>query len=113
MPQQVVHIADKRNQACIVVKCDDTDVFLLLAYVYHTQKLKCVLQMEGTSPTRASIDIGATVKQHSDIILYLLAAHALSGCDTVACIFGIGKATVVQNLLKGYKLEKLGNIDED
>ena len=38
------------------------------------------------------IDINATVNQHHDIIPNLLAAQGLTGCDTVAPYFGIGKS---------------------
>ena len=37
---------------------------------------------------RAVIDVGAMVKQHADIAGQLLAAHALTGCDTVAFMWG-------------------------
>ena len=39
----------------------------------------------------AVIDINATVDLHRAIIPDLLAAHGLTGCDTVATYFGIGK----------------------
>ena len=39
----------------------------------------------------------------------LLAAHALSGCDTAAYMYGIGKDTVVKVLQKGHTLDKLGD----
>ena len=47
----------------------------------------------------------------------MLAAHVLSGCDTVPQIFGIGKKKVMK-LLKGQDnnangIEQLGNIDPD
>ena len=47
---------------------------------------------------------------------HLLAAHAISGCDTTALMYGIGKATEIKMLGKGYTLSKVGdceaNIDE-
>ena len=47
----------------------------------------------------------------------MLAAHVLSGCDTVRQLFGIGKKKVLK-LLKGQDnnangIEQLGNIDPD
>ena len=42
-----------------------------------------------------TIDIQLNVDKHEYIILVLPAAHALSGCDTTACLYGIDKATVV------------------
>ena len=35
--------------------------------------------------------------------------HALSGCDTVGCYFGIGKGKVAKALRDGYILPSLGN----
>jgi hypothetical protein len=65
--------------------------------------------MEGTSAERSLIDIGATTKKHSKIVPQLLAAHALSGCDTVAQMSGIGKARVVKVLKNGLELSKIGD----
>ena len=67
--------------------------------------------MEGTSRMRAVIDIGATAKQHADIAGRLLTAHALTGCDTVAFMWGIGKAKAVKVRLPGCKLLKMGNTE--
>lgn len=47
--------------------------------------------MEATSKERNSIDIQAIAHRHKDIAGQLLAGHALSGCDTVAQLWGIGK----------------------
>ena len=41
----------------------------------------------------------------------LLPAHAISGCDTTACYFGIGKCTVIKVLKDGYDLSAVGNVD--
>ena len=65
--------------------------------------------MEATSKERKSIDIQATVHLHKDIAGQLPAAHALSGCDTVAQLWGIGKTRVVQVLKAGHQLSELGN----
>ena len=56
-------------------------------------KLSCNLLMEGMSSERAVIDIAATCRKHAAIVPHLLAAHALSGCDTVAKLSDEGKAT--------------------
>ena len=112
MPQQMVAITDQ-GTTCIKVICDDTNVYVLPIYIYDLLKLTCSLQMEGTSSERTLVDIGATVKKHSKIVPQLLAARALSGCDTVAYRFGISKATVIKTLMKGKKLEKLGDPGAD
>ena len=72
--------------------------------------------MEGSSLQWTLIYIGTTAIKQANIVPQLLAAHATSGCDTVAYMFGVGKATVVKVLLQGHRLNKLGeseaNIDE-
>ena len=67
--------------------------------------------MESSSNARTLTDVGATAKQHADIACQLLAAHALTGCDTVAFMFGIGKAKAVKVLSSGCQLLKIGNPD--
>ena len=59
--------------------------------------------MESPLKGRAIIDIDATVQQNLSIILALLAAHALSGCDTVASYYGIGKGIMLKVLRAGKK----------
>ncbi|CAB4040931.1 Hypothetical predicted protein, partial [Paramuricea clavata] len=60
-------------------------------------KLSCV---EKTSNLQRSlIDIKTTVQAHRTIIPGLQAAHAVSGGDTVPTYFGIGKGTVLKNLI--------------
>ena len=64
------------------------------------------------SPIRGHvvIDINATVVLHRDIIPYLLAAHGLTGCDTVAAYFGNGKAAALIVLTSGvHALTYVGN----
>ena len=57
-------------------------------------------------------NIKNTVTQYKVIIPQLLAAHALSGCDTVAAYFGTGKNTVLKVLKSGcYLLDLLGKPD--
>ena len=69
--------------------------------------------MEGTSSNRTTIDIALTVNKNRNIIPSLLAAHAISGCDTVAYMWGIGKVSVVKVLDKGiHTLEKVGDVHE-
>ena len=70
---------------------------------------KCSMMMEASSGERALVDIGKTVAENQDIAPYLLAAHALSGCDTVAKPYGIGKKTAIKVLQKGYRLDKIGD----
>ena len=66
------------------------------------------LIMEPTSHSRSSIDIRATVAKHSGIVPQLIAADAVSGCDTVGCYHGIIKTKVVKALSAGIELNHLG-----
>ena len=79
----------------LTVVCHDTDVFILA----------------GTSSERAVIDIAATCRKHVVIVPHLLAAYALSCCDTVANLSGIGKATIVKKLQNGHTLDNIGAKD--
>ena len=98
--QQVIYVA-KATRNNISVISDDTDVFLLLMYHYAREELSVDVIMESVVQGRATIDIKSTVNAHKSIIPDILAAHALSGCDTTACYFGIGKGTVLKVLKSG------------
>ena len=68
-----------------------------------------------TSPIegRSFLDIEASVKMHREVILDLLAAHELTGCDTVASPHGIGKMTALKVLrTQSYRLDQLGLIQK-
>ena len=52
--------------------------------------------MESPLHQRGVIDIDATAEKNRSIIPGLLAAHALSGCDTVASYYGINKGKVLE-----------------
>ena len=108
--QQVLMIA-KENPTGITVLADDTDVFGLLCFHYLADGLKILVRMESPIKQRVLVDIGKTVQKHLAIIPELLPAHALSGCDTVACCFGIGKGTVLKVIRAGYSLSLLGVMD--
>jgi len=107
IPRQVMQ-AIEEGAVCVKVICDDTDVFVLLLHVYLTMNLTCTVLMESTSAYRTIVDIGATTQKNKAIIPSLLAAHALSGCDTVARLTGIGKIKVIKQLVKGLHLDHLG-----
>ena len=75
---------------------DDTDVYILLLYHYHTESLKIPMKLQSTQIGRAFIDVTATVQKLRDLIPELLPAHALSGCDTVPMCHGIGKTKMLE-----------------
>ena len=82
------------------VVADDTDICVLLLHfcrecdIPASTSVLMVSQIRG----RALININATVDMHRDIIPDLLAAHWLTGCDTVATYFGMGKAAALRVL---------------
>ena len=66
--------------------------------------------MESLVHGRQTIDIRATAKEHANILLNLLAAHGLSGCDIVAPCYGIGKMKIIKTLKQGnHSLSCLGD----
>ena len=66
--------------------------------------------MESSVHGRQTIDIRATAKECANILPNLLAAHGLSGCDTVAPCYGIGKIKMLKTLKQGnHSLSCLGD----
>ena len=110
MVQQMAQIAQSGAKSISVIS-DDTDVFVLLLHFYAELDLTCGLRMVATGSDRTVIDIAATVKEHSDVVTNLLAMHGLSGCDTIAQLFGIGKGKALKTLTAGLSLTKLGCLD--
>jgi len=64
--------------------------------------------MKVTGSVRTVIDIAEMGKEHSGTVANLLAMHCLSGCDTVAQLFEIGKGAALKSLKAGHCLNKLG-----
>ena len=59
---------------------------------------------------RSVLDINAAAEEHSSIVPDLLVAHGLTGCDTVASYFGVGKVAALKVLRHGQRsLNLLGN----
>ena len=88
--QQVIQVA-VNEQKHVTILADDTDVYTLLLHHYLQQGLQSPMVMASPIKERKVIDIQATVEKHHDIIPSILAGHALSGCDTVAACYGVGK----------------------
>ncbi|KAJ8409789.1 hypothetical protein AAFF_G00218480 [Aldrovandia affinis] len=107
--QQVLGCAGEAHQISVV--SDDTDVFILLLHHYHQAGLDVPLIMESPCKGRAIVDIKSTLAKHSQIVKNLLPAHAISGCDTVASYYGLGKGSVIKVLKAGNDLSAIGNVD--
>jgi hypothetical protein len=106
--QQAIKLAQENPAAHVRVVCDDTDVFALLMYFYKQEKLSSCITMQSPIKGRSCIDIKESAQKHTQITPQILALHALSGCDTVAATYGIGKAKAIAVAQKGWKLDLLG-----
>ena len=56
---------------------------------------------------RAVLDVCAAVEKHKDVMPSLLAAHGITGCDTVGTYSGIGKGLAMKALRSGHSLPLL------
>ena len=72
----------------------------LLLHFCHSGDISSHVMMVSPIHDRAIIDITATVEKHCSIMPDLLAAHGLTGCDTVAQCYGIGKGVALKVLHK-------------
>ena len=110
IPQQV-HIAKQAGSVQnFKVICDDTDVFGLLHYYYVAQKWTDDILLESLEEGHSLISIKKTTEKHRCIASCLPAIHALTGCNTVPKIFGIGKVFALKVLQKNL-LTHLGKLD--
>ena len=98
----VQQVADVKPTKALVV-ADDTHIFVLLLHFCCKEDIPASTSVLMVSPIHghSMIDINATVNQPRDIIPNLLASHWLTGCDTVAPYFGIGKCVALNVLRSG------------
>ena len=108
IPQQAINTIEERA-TCVKVISDDTDVFVSLLHFCIEQSLSTTVFLEGTGSNRNVIDIGKTAEKQKDVVPSLLAAHVLSGCNSVPMLYGLGKKSVFC-LLQKYPLQHLGYI---
>ena len=69
--------------------------------------------MDNHCAGRTIIDIRQSALKHKHITKYMPAVHALTGCDTVSYLFGIGKATALKVLMGEHHLIELGQQGAD
>lgn len=82
----------------VQVRCDDTDIFILLLYYCWNQKPIARITMKKFDGT--VININESSKQLGEKCKDILALHALTGCDSTSYPFGKGKnsgLSVLQN----------------
>ena len=94
----------------VVAVADDTDVFALLVYFRQASTITTPLFMKSPNKERTVIDIDTTVKDNLSIIPGLLAAHALTACNTVATCYGIGKRTGLKVFSACWYLHKIKSL---
>ena len=106
----VCQVHSEQDARTFVVVADDTDIFLLLLHFVYSRDITCKVYMLSPSRGRHAVDINSTVQQHQTIISDVLAAHALTGCDTVASYFGIGKGKTLNALQRfSFNLSLVGD----
>ena len=85
----------------VLLVCDDTDVFVLGVHYIHAKAIPVQVYMESPKKERRILDLNMTVRDNMGIIPGLLGAYVLTGCDTVAAYYGIGKGTTLKVLRAG------------
>ena len=108
IPTQVQKAMDEGYRNVQVI-CDDTDVFILLVYYYQVNDWKNDVLLASLDESKRLISIKSTVEKHKSIVAFLPAMHALSGCDTVPMMCGIGKIGALTAINKN-PLPFLGNL---
>ena len=106
IPQQVVTVFEEGKHTIKVISAD-TDVFILLCHYYHSVNIDVDVLLEDFSADKTLISISKSVAENTSLIPSLLSAHALTGCDTVPIMFGIGKTKLI-NIVKTFPLKYLG-----
>ena len=91
MLQQVRSIVKEEGKKSVKVLSSDTDVFVLLCFHFGNHWAPKDVYMDPFSGVRKLINIKKSVNAKQHIMQSLVALHAISGCDTVSMMFGIGK----------------------
>ncbi|MEM7297990.1 MAG: hypothetical protein AAF391_06960, partial [Bacteroidota bacterium] len=111
IPQQV-DAAIKEGKKSIKVVLSDTDVFVLLCSMHKSQGWNAEVFVQDFHSEKNYISIKKTVEKRNEIIPSIIGLHALTGCDTVPMMFGVGKAKGL-NVVKKFPLELLGEENAD
>ncbi len=82
----------------IRILSDDTDVFVLVYWVYQ-RNIEATVQMERWDG--AVWDINATCAQLGPKYLQILGMHYLTGSDTTSYLYGKGKVSALKTLRAG------------
>ncbi len=120
MVSQMLVMVDNGYHRIPVICEGHTDVFVLLVHHYHKSRIsemyppvEVLMQYPPSSPKATSIS-NTINSLPPRVVSSLLAAHVLTGCDTVPQMFGIGKKTALNVLFRDqtdFNVEELGNTD--
>ena len=112
----LLHAADiLKSVELAVIRTVDTDVLVLALHHFHdmveSQSTQDVVMNIGTGNHRRYISIGQLCRSMPEgVRANILAAYALTGCDTTNALFRITKAKAVTTLEgEEYHLETLGD----
>ena len=112
IPQHVHSLFTEEGRKCIKVLSADTDVFVLLCHYFSQHWKDKSLYMDSFSSENRVINIKRSVDAKQHIMGSLVGLHAISGCDTVPMMFGIGKAKSL-NAVEKVPLVYLGEKEEN
>ena len=83
---------------------EDTDLIILLLYYVQGDTMALYFKSDRTKPDGSfkvyDINRLKDILAH-DLCSQLLFIHAMTGCDTTSRIFGVGKKSAFQKLVKG------------
>ena len=110
IPQQVESAIHAGNTV-IKVLSSDTDVFVVLCSLYTENNWSpAEVYMDDFEKNKHVVSIRKTAEKHKAVCSMLIRVHAISGCDTVPMMFGIGKLKALKTLASN-PLHLLGRID--
>ena len=113
IPHQVLAVITDGKSSMKVCR-EDTDVFVLLCHSHHIKQWKAELFMEGFKKGKNVISIKDSDKKYIDIIPQIMSMHAMTGCNSVPMMYGVGKKKALR-IIKKSPLLHLGDqtADED
>ena len=83
--------------------------FSLLCHFFNSEEWNANIFMNGfTKDSSTTTSINEAIKKYKSVVPSILAAHALTGCDSVPKLYGIGKAEEI-NALKPVSLSVFEN----
>ena len=108
--RMILHaIYEQKTHERVILRCDDTDVLVLLLFYYASKKLNGDVFLHIGHNTRyvnktRFIAIGVMANSLGDDFCKCLPTlHALTGCDTTSSFFGVGKKIAIKIFKKHQK----------